>query len=174
MVYYYKELSTNRLHLRKLELTDWKEISVLRSDPNINKYIQRELDSSREAAEAFIQKIREGIDSKSYYYWAINLKESTQLIGTICLWNLDVDSRKAEVGFDLLPEFQRKGYMSESLKSVMDFGIQELGYDVLDAYTHRDNKPSIKLLEGKGFRLAKDQIDEGNPNNVIFEYKKEL
>lgn len=69
------------------------------------------------------------------------------------MWNFSKDNKKAEVGYDLNPLFQRKGIMSEALKSILGFGFNNLNLDKIDAFTHKKNESSKKLLEKNGFIL---------------------
>ncbi len=77
--------------------------------------------------------------------WGITTKESNILIGSICLWNFSEDKKTAEVGYDLDPEFQGKGIMSEALKAVLNFGFKRRGFDTIEAHTDYRNNPSEKL-----------------------------
>ena len=76
-------LDTTRLLLRQLKETDVSAIYSLRSNEQVNQFIDRPTAKDPEEAKAFIQKITE---NKSYY-WGITLKENGKMIGTICFWN---------------------------------------------------------------------------------------
>ena len=54
-------LKTERLTLRQLLSSDANEIFALRSDPNVNKYLDREQCKSIDDAKTFIQIINENI-----------------------------------------------------------------------------------------------------------------
>lgn len=71
------------------------------------------------------------------------------------MWNFSKNKKTAEVGYDLDPEFQSKGIMSESLKMIIDFGLKKLKLDKIEAFTHAENESSKKLLEKNGFRLMR-------------------
>jgi len=94
------------------------------------------------------------------------------MIGSICLWNFSKNKKIGEVGYDLSQKFQRKGIMNESLKSILDFGFGKLNLNVIEAFTHRLNESSKKLLVKNGFKLVKDKNDEDNLDNVVYEIKK--
>src|SRR5687767_3682938 len=106
-----QQLITKRLVLRPLRENDAPRILELRSNPEVNKFIDRIPTSHLEQAYHFIGMITENIEKKDSYYWAITIEDT--LIGTICLWNFIKEKNKAEIGFELLPEFQRKGLMQE-------------------------------------------------------------
>ncbi|WP_075343297.1 GNAT family N-acetyltransferase [Tenacibaculum agarivorans] len=169
----FTEITTERLVLRKLKETDWEMISYLRSDKEVNKFVKRPNAPSKEKALEFISKTNNAIDNNSILYWVITEKGKNEMIGSICLWNFSEDKKKAEVGYDLSPEFQRKGIMDESLKNILKFGFNTLLLDAIVAYTQYNNESSVKLLKRNNFKLVEDLKDEENEYNRIFEIKKE-
>lgn len=101
-------------------------------------------------------------------YWVLALKEApTQCIGAISLWQFSEDKKTAEVGYDLHPKYQGKGYMSEALRAVLEFGFKSLDLNTIKAYTHIDNVPSKTLLEHHAFVLT-NQKDVDVPTNVVY------
>ncbi len=164
----YTELTTERLALRKLILEDAPQILFLRSDEDVNKYIKRKPMSSLELAKQFIEDRNNDISQKTIYYWGIILKSNPQLIGTICLWNLSKDKTYAEIGYDLMPEFQNKGIMNEAIKQVVLFGFEILKLHKIEAFTQYKNESSIKLLLKNKFVLQQNKREEGFPDNRIY------
>ena len=168
----FPEIETERLLLRRLQQSDWKMISYLRSDKTVNEFVMRPRAESKEKALDFITKINDGIENRSLYYWAITEKNQKGMIGSICLWNFSKDKKTAEVGYDLSPKFQGRGIMNESLKSIMTFGFDSLNLETIEAFTHRLNGSSKKLLEKNGFKVVLEKKDEHNADNIIYEIKK--
>jgi ribosomal-protein-alanine N-acetyltransferase len=166
-------LQTERLFLRKLSLDDAEEIFYLRSNKHINKYIDRIRATSVEDANNFIIKTNQAIENNEYIDWAITFKDDSRLIGSICLWNINEEENKAEVGYELLPEFQRKGIANEALSKIIEFGFDVMQLYKIEAYTHKENIASTKLLEKFGFvrdlhEESKIDFTIDNPNNVIY------
>lgn len=152
------QLSTPRLILRELTEQDWEEIAVLRTDVEVNRYLDRPTAETREKAMDFIHRIQQLILSGESYYWAISLKDLPQLIGTICLWNLSADRLTAEIGYELLPAHQGMGLMNEALSSVVHFAFTTLQLRQLEAYIHPDNQASERLLLRNDFhKIGLDQ-----------------
>ena len=171
-------LTTERLSLRKLSVDDANEIYFLRSDKHINKYLDRPKATSIEDANNFISKINHAIENNESVYWAISFKDDSRLIGSICLWNFAIEENKAEVGYELLPDFQRKGITQEALLAVINFGFEVMKLKTIEAYTHKENLQSTKLLEKFNFKrdlVAESKIDftVDNPNTVVFSLWKE-
>ena len=167
----FPELETDRLLLTRLKTSDWKMISFLRSDQEVNKFVKRSSAATQEEALEFIQKINHSIDHQHSYYWKIAERNNDQMIGSICLWNFSEDQETAEIGYDLSPDYQGKGIMHESLCRIIEFGFQNLNLEFIEAFTHYKNEPSKKLLENNGFKLVPGKKDEDNYDNIIYKLK---
>src|SRR3954453_11838564 len=115
-------LKTRRLTLRQLRSSDDKEIFALRSNDNVNKYLNRKPSKSIDDAKNFIRTINENIQRNDSIYWAITLNGTDKLIGTICLFDFSEDHSKVEIGYELLPDFQGRGIMQEAMLKVIHFG----------------------------------------------------
>jgi len=165
----FPELQTDRLVLRRLIESDWKEIQYLRSDKKVNKFVKRPKADTREKALAFIQRINTEIETRNSVYWSISLKNKQPMIGSISLWNFSEDKKTAEVGYDLNPQFHKMGIMNEALQAVLNYGFQELNLDKIEAFTQINNEPSRQLLKKNKFKLNESRFDEDNPENLIFE-----
>ena len=169
-------LTTDRLILRKLEMDDAGELLKLRSDESVNKYLERPKSTTINEVIEFINKIETGISKNESFYWAISLKNESKLIGTICLWNLDKENSRAEVGYELLPAYQGKGLMQEALSKIIEYAFQTLGFKTITAYPDSANERSVRILEKNNFRRDKTLEDEyyregGSVNEVIYSLK---
>jgi [ribosomal protein S5]-alanine N-acetyltransferase len=144
-------LTTPRLILRQLDLKDDKEIMALRSDERILKYLVITPCKHIDEARLFIEKINLGIETNESIYWGIAQKGNDRLIGTICIWQILKEDRRAEIGYVLHPHYQGKGLMNEAMDTVLRYGFDVMGLHLLEAHVDPENKASIKLLEKKGF-----------------------
>jgi RimJ/RimL family protein N-acetyltransferase len=84
--------------------------------------------------------------------WAIAEKKSNELIGTITLFNLNLDNRRAEIGYGLDRAFWRQGYMHEALKALVSHAFNDLSLHRLEADVDPRNAGSIRTLEKLGFQ----------------------
>lgn len=147
----FPQLMTERLLLRRLSEADAHDILMIRSNEQVNQFLDRPACIDLEAAKNFIAKIEKGIANNESLYWVITLKGNDKLIGTICLWNFEADKMQAEIGFELHPDFQGKGIMQEAISKVIDYGFSELKLSVITGLTNPANLPSIKVLERNNF-----------------------
>ncbi len=166
------ELKDNRLLLRRITKEDVEMILFLRSDEDVNAFIKRNEDDKTKSIEDalnFIVKIDDGLKANRFISWGISLIGSKAIVGTICLWNFSEDLLKAEIGYDLSPEFQKKGIMNDAMQLVLQYGFESLKLSRIEAYTHRDNESSKALLVRNGFLLNQNKTDEDNIDNQIFQ-----
>ena len=160
-------LTTERLTLRQLVSNDEHEIFTLRSDSEINKYLDRQLSNTIEDARNFINKINESINKNDSLYWAITLSDKDKLIGTICLFGFSDENYKCEIGYELLINFQRQGIMKEAVEKVIDYAFNTIKVKKIEAFLHKDNQSSVKLLEKFSFRNS-NEPDKANPELICF------
>ena len=112
---------------------------ILRSDEQVNKFLDRPKSVNINDAKNFIEKILDAVKSNQSIYWAITLKDEDTLIGTICMWNISFENNMAEIGYELHPDFQGKGLMQEAISTVTDYGFNKMNLKVITAFTHIDN-----------------------------------
>jgi ribosomal-protein-alanine N-acetyltransferase len=161
-----------RLLLRPLHRQDLKTIHKLRTCEENQQYIDREVPKNMAESEAFLERIVSGVEERVWYNWSICLKRKPRMIGSIGMWKFSDDHTSAELGYELLPGFKQKGYMSEALEDVLTFAKTALNLEILYAVTHQDNLASRTLLQKFQFTL-----DEGfkDPEDLsMLRYKRAL
>lgn len=161
-------LATERLTLRQLAINDEQEIFTLRSDSEINKYLDRQIANTLDDARNFINKVNENINKGHSLYWAITFSDKNILIGTICLFSFSDENNKCEIGYELLTNFQGQGIMKEAVEKVIDYAFNTIEVQKIEAFFHSDNHSSIKLLKKFSFRNS-NEPKETNPNLICYD-----
>ncbi len=167
-------LTTERLTLRQLSTDDQQNIFALRSDTEINKYLNREPSKTIDDAINFINKINDNIKNNNSIYWVISLTTTKTFVGTICLFDfsdknkLYTDEKNScEIGYELMTKFQGQGIMKEATEEVIRYAFQTLQFQKIVAFTHSGNQNSTKLLAKFNF-LQSEEADKENPDLNIF------
>ncbi|MBW3523222.1 MULTISPECIES: GNAT family N-acetyltransferase [unclassified Chryseobacterium] len=166
------KIETERLVLRSIDESHVEDILKIRSNEIVNQFVKRISPKTNYDALDFILTIKKRVENKETFYWGISLKDQTYLIGTICLYRFSEDRTEAEVGYELLPAYHRKGIMSETLTAVLNFGFNELYLNEILAFTNKFNENSKSLLLKHQFTLEEGRVDEGFPDNLVFSLKK--
>jgi len=165
-------IKTERLILKEINESHVEDILKIRSNEVINQFVKRNSPKNNYDALQFILTIKGNIQNKQTVYFGVSQKDQSNLIGTICLWNFSEDRKTAEVGYELLPDYHRKGIMSEALKAVLNYGFKDLNLQEIVAMTNKFNENSKGLLLKHYFVLEEGREDEGFPDNLVFSLKK--
>lgn len=149
--YPFPTITTSRLLLRELLPADDTAIRDLRSNPDVNTFLGRPPAIDLETARQFITSTNNRFANAEGLYWVITALPSPQLIGTICLWNYQPQDGSVEIGYELLPAFQGKGYMQEAITAVLTFAFDRMHAALVKAMVVEANLRSIKSLQKQGF-----------------------
>jgi len=149
-------LETDRLMLRNIEPDDAAFMLDLVNQPTYHKYIGDKGVRTITDAKNFINNVV----SKSYVengfgHYVIELKGEAKIpIGT-CGFVNRASLDDPDVGFALLPQYEKKGYAFEAADAVMKYGREQLGMKRIAAITTQDNEASIKLLGRLGLKFER-------------------
>lgn len=160
-------LTTERLTLRQLSVDDKQDVFALRSDPEVNRYLDRQPCTTTEDAINFINRVNENIEKKAALYWAITLTESRTFAGTICLFGFSGENNSCEIGYELMAKFQKQGIMKEAAQAIIDYVFRVLGCRTILAFTHAENLNSTRLLTKFNFVQSTEPNNE-NPDLNMF------
>lgn len=144
-------ITTERLVLRQFTLADIPGILRLRSEDKVSKYITRPNLNNEEDTTAYINKMNTGIANNESVIWGITMKGVDKVMGSICLWHILKEDYRAEVGYEMHPDYWGKGIMQEASAAIINYGFSTMGLHSIEAIVNPDNAASIKLLERNRF-----------------------
>ena len=159
----YKNLETGRLIIRPINLTDSKFIIELVNSEGWLKFIGNRSISNDNDAKKYIQKI---LDSQNFYYCVFQLKTTKEPIGIVTLLNRS-EHKFPDIGFAMLPEYEKNGYTLEACRKYLDEIIESNRYGNIIAITIPDNEKSIKLLIKLGFEYESDYIRDNETLSIF-------
>ncbi len=103
----------------------------------------------------------------------MELKTTGFLVGTITLWHLDFNQNQGEIGYDLHPDFQKRGLMSEAIDEVLKFGFHMLDLKTIIGVCSPKNIATVNLLEKMGFQsIAESELSELDQEAGLICFKK--
>lgn len=145
-------LETERLSLRQMTEADAPTVHFLRSDDVVMRYIDRPRAQSLEDAKAWMDKVEDLRLNDEGVVWGIYLKGEPRMVGNILLWSFKPEAARAEVGYVMHPDFQRRGIIGEALDCILDYAFDTIGLNGVEADIQPGNEASINLVLKKGFR----------------------
>jgi [ribosomal protein S5]-alanine N-acetyltransferase len=148
----FPELDTRRLRLIEINESHTQRYFEIMSLDKVTRYYGMESLEKIEQAQDIITSFKNGYESKRSMRWGIVLKIDNTFIGTVGLNNLQQRNKKAEIGFEIHPDFWENGYTSEAAEAVIRFVFEELQLYRLGAITFIENEASQRLLNKLGFK----------------------
>ena len=96
------------------------------------------------------------IDKRAGTLWGIFRKEDRAFLGTINFVarrdnNFAGMVHRAEIGYDLTPRYWGNGYISEAIRSVIDYILSSTEINRIEAITHNENIRTLNVLSRLGF-----------------------
>ncbi|WP_028411250.1 GNAT family N-acetyltransferase [Bacillus sp. 123MFChir2] len=166
-------LETKRLRLIEINHTYSSKIYDIFSIEEVTRYYGMNCFTKMEQAVRMIDSFAKNFQEKRAIRWGIVVKETGDFVGTVGFNNLQLWSKRAEIGYDIHPAFWRKGYASEAVKEVLAYGFQELDLFRIGAITYPENEASSYLLLKLGFQkegLLRGYIYQNQHSNDAFVY----
>lgn len=158
-------LETERFLLRPIEVDDADEVYHYFSQDEVTKYYDLDTFTSRNEAIQLIENWQKRFVDNEGIRWGIATKDNNQIIGSCGYHNWEKEHFKAEVGFEVTPEYWQKGVMTEVLKHVLPYGFEKMGLFRIEALYDPENTASKKTLEKAGFIyegiLRKSSFEKG-------------
>lgn len=118
-------------------------------DPDVTKYLtwqpNRSVGETREFLQASLAAWREG----RAYHWTIVRKEDQELMGMI---NAKVENHKWEVGYVLARAYWGKGYMTEALRKLVAWALEQSEISRIWSVCDIENRASGRVMEKSGMR----------------------
>lgn len=141
-------LESERLVLRPLEEKDAENVFEIFSDTEVMRYYDLLPFKSMEEAHRQTRFFMQALADRTMIRWGIVLKENEKLVGTCGLFAFSDADKKAELGYELNRNYQRRGIMSEALPLVLDFAFSNSDINRIEAFIEIPNTAS-QLLAGK-------------------------
>lgn len=159
-------IETDRLLLREVLIDDVNLIfDCWMQDEDVSKYMCWKASSDIEKAKKFINYELNQIDNNQWKRWIIVLKDTMEIIGT-CLVFFNDDENNWDISYNLGKKYWGKGYISEAMKKVMNYAINELGMTECIAVHAKENPVSGKVITRLGFSFEKEVPYECNGGEI--------
>jgi len=144
------QLTTERFELQPIIAADQQFIYEGLSHPQVIPFYGVRYSSFEETKSQMdwyekLSKERTGMA------WKIVDKENSERTGVISYYNHSTVHNKAEVGYWLLPQYWKKGIVSEVFQVVINYLLQEKKVHRVEAFVEEGNSDSNRLLERVGF-----------------------
>ncbi|AIS58501.1 Putative ribosomal N-acetyltransferase YdaF [Listeria ivanovii subsp. londoniensis] len=145
-------LKTERLFLSEMTLADTEILFGYWSDDLVTKYMNIEPFQSLQPVEEMIRMLRQLEMEGKALRCVIILQATGEIIGTCGFNYIDHENQRAEIAYDLGTRFWKRGYATEAVQALMEWGIESFKLHRMEAKVDPRNEASISLLEKLGFQ----------------------
>jgi [ribosomal protein S5]-alanine N-acetyltransferase len=146
--------------LREKQESDVTDFFAYYSDPQVNQFILCEIPQTLEEAKKELSYWRNIFYRNDGIYFAIALKSTNKIIGSIGLTGYNSYHNRIEISYDLAKEYWGKGIMTRAILKVADYGFNQFAQNLnrapinrIEAFTAVNNIASKNLLLKCGFEL---------------------
>lgn len=170
--YYCVKIKTDRLFLREMNSGDYEPLYAVLADSDIMKHYPYTLDEKR--VRGWIDKNIERYGTFGFGLWAVCLKENGEMIGDCGLTMQTINGAvRAEIGYHIRKDHQRKGYAAEAAAAVRDWAFSNTLFDEIYSYMKADNVPSERTAVSYGCRMVDEYTDSENEVTKVYSITRE-
>lgn len=160
-------LQTERLILREIVRADAEAVFRIRSDYQVVQYNGGVPYTRIEQAHELIESMAKTYREKRELRWGITLKGDDTVIG-MCGYNYwSRQDYRASIGYDLERAYWGQGIMPEALQAVVQFGIERMWLNRIEADASAENAASIRVLRKLGFQQEGIQREQYYENGAF-------
>ena len=146
-------LKTNRLNIRELTFADIDNVHALHSLPETDEFntlgIPETIQTTEKILTDWISLQKQ--EPRSSYIFSIDKTDDNSFVGVIAINLGKINYKTAEVWFKIHRDHWRKGYTTEALTLLLNFGFNDLKLHRIEAGCAVENIASSKTLEKVGF-----------------------
>ena len=143
-------IETERLLLRRMKISDYADMYEYSCLDSVTKYLLWNSHPDARYTRDYLAYIQSQYRAGEFYDWAVVHKETNKMIGTCGFAKLDFENNSAEIGYVLNPDFWRRGYATEAVKKIIDFGFHTLNLHRIEARYIVGNEVSRRVMEKCG------------------------
>jgi ribosomal-protein-alanine N-acetyltransferase len=159
-------IRTERLILRRFRSDDSQAMfENWASDDNVSKYLTWPTHTDPAITQWVVNDWVSSYEKADFYQWAIEFEGN--IIGSISVVDYREDIARATIGYCIGRKWWHKGIMSESLKAVMDYLFDEIGFNCIEACHDPNNPNSGKVMAKCGMKYEGTHRQSGRNNQGI-------
>lgn len=132
-------LKTRRLTLRPIKTGDANALVRIKSLP-------MPLTEGKAAVDRMVQELQKPF----CFHWAITLND--EVIGRIKAWDVNPYNGYLQLGYDLAPDFRGRGYMTEAVRRVIRYLMNDAQANRVFCSVRSGNTASRRVCEKAGMR----------------------
>lgn len=173
-----ENIETNRFLLRKFQINDAYDIyKNWTSDVESARYNAWNIHENIDITKEYLLDWIKMYEKFNYYHWGIMDKGTKEIIGSVSATNIKDRKKYCEIGYTVARKLWNNGIATETVKAVICYLTDEIGFTCIRAMHDVRNKASGRVMEKVGMKYvtSKKQIFLNSKNFImnccIYDYK---
>lgn len=141
--------------LRPLEPSDAKALNFLfkENKDSFKEYFPETYKQTKtiKASKALLESVQKQTEEKTAFYFGIVTTIHPEIAGLVILKEINHETSEAELAYCLATRFRGRGWISQSVERIADYGYVNLNIATYKIITHSSNEKSILVAERNGF-----------------------
>lgn len=143
-------IETERVLLRPFTLDDAADVFEYARDDAVTRYMSWPTHQSIADALDYLTQVLRRYGQNSPAPWGIVLRTSHKLIGGAGFVTIDEKDFRAEIGYVLGQRYWGQGYATEAARAIIEFAVNDLGINRVEAMCEVANGASARVMEKAG------------------------
>jgi len=136
-----------------MEAGDAEAIFEIKGNPKVTECYAAGPHATRDKTRKWVEDRQTGYRERKSIWWMYTLKGQTRVVGCCCYWNIDEESRCAEIGYELNRAYWHQGISSEALVPILEYGFDGMDLNRIETCPFAENASSNRLLQNLEFKL---------------------
>lgn len=158
---------TSRLTVRQLEAADVDPMFAIFSLPEVTKWMGDGSPLTRELCGKWIEVSQRNYETKGFGASAVIEKNTGEFIGCSGIV-YDPERQEPEIIYAFHPSAWGKGYASELVPAMLNYGFTQCGLTYILATIAEPNKSSTRIVEKAGMKFVTDELDPDGHKTLVY------
>ncbi|MBO5946319.1 MAG: GNAT family N-acetyltransferase [Clostridia bacterium] len=141
-------LETERLVLRRLNVSDLDDVFKYAADPRVSEYLLWYPHQTKDFTRRYLKFVDKKYKKNEFYDWAVTV--NGHVVGTCGFTSFDIENNCAEIGYVLRSDMWGQGLAAEAARAVITFGFEVLSLNRIEAKLISENASSARVLDKCG------------------------
>lgn len=146
-------LTTDRLVLRRFTVEDADDMyRNWASEDEVTKFLTWPTHSDPGQTKQLLTYFVGNYDNPDFYNWAIEIKDTHELIGNISVVSIAENTSSAVLGYCMGTKWWGNGFMPEAGKTVIKYLFETVGFNRIAANHDKNNPKSGRVMQKIGMQ----------------------
>jgi RimJ/RimL family protein N-acetyltransferase len=170
-------LQSARLRLRGHQKSDFANSAAMWADPEVTRFIGGQPSTAQQAWSRYLNYVGHW-SVMGFGYWLVEELETGKFVGEVGFadFHRDIDPSIAgipESGWVIAPYAQGKGYATEALNAILEWGDRHFEADRTVCIISPENAQSVRVAQKCGYQQVAQSVYQGK-SILIFSRPKAL